>query len=60
MKVEELIKELETFDKKLDVKCAFRSADVYEIVETDVGEYIEGTKTKPYCKILISNWDVKR
>ena len=59
MKVKDLINELEMFDKELDVKAVLKNGEPYEIVGFDVGNYIMGNRTKPFVKIVISNWDVK-
>lgn len=60
MKVKELIRELEVYDKELDVKAMLKTGEPYEIVGFHIGTYIMGVEGKPFAKIVISNWDVKK
>ena len=59
MKVKELIKELESYDKELDVKAMLKTGKPYEFVGFHIGTYIMGVKVKPFAKIVRSNWDVR-
>ena len=62
MKVKDLIKELNTFDGMLDVKCiSVDDADGYGVVELDfditnldVGRKIYNIPVLPFCKIVLS------
>jgi len=46
MKVKELIKELEMYDKELDVKAMLKSGEPYEFVGIHVGTYTKKSEVK--------------
>lgn len=54
MKVKELIKELEMFDKELDVQCA-DSKWLYAIVKLNVGNYVHTVELQPFCRIILND-----
>ena len=51
------IKELETFDGLLDGKCVLPNGNALDAVNLDVGGYVQGVRVKPFCKIIISDWN---
>lgn len=61
MKVKDLIKELETFDGMLDVKCISRNDEDgfgvveldFDVIGLDVGRCIHDIPVIPFCKIGI-------
>ena len=60
MKIKDLIKELDTFDAELDVECTVRGGDTYDIIDLDVAHYINGNRRKPFCRLSLSSFNIKR
>ena len=60
MKIKDLIKELDILDKQLDVKCSLMDGTTYDIVRLDIGNHINGRRTAPFGKIVISSFNIKK